>query len=199
MKPASERPQLSRLPFRALGAVAKVIESGDRKYAEGDWITAPERIDGRRDIDSALAHLAEWLGGKDVDEESGESPLAHAAARLLFILERESIGIHAGRWRSGPKPLDGAISSGRRCRYRWVDDIGEEHVCELFKDHKWAHVCGSAEFHPSFVDASAAPFPRCPHVGRNPSEGRWFLCSRRSGHGGEHRFTIPYSAAESGL
>lgn len=99
MKPASERPQLTRLPFRALGAVAKVIESGDRKYAEGDWVLAPQRGDGRRDIDSALSHLAEWLNGKNVDEESGESPLAHAAARLLFVLERQAVGLNPGCWR----------------------------------------------------------------------------------------------------
>lgn len=99
MKPASQRPQLTRLPFRALGAVAKVIESGDQKYAEGDWINAPDRINGRRDLDSALSHIAEWLGGKNFDEESGESPLAHSAARLLFILERQERGRHPGDWR----------------------------------------------------------------------------------------------------
>lgn len=96
---SEHRPELSRLPFRALGAVARVIASGDAKYAPGDWITAPGRVDGRRDLDSALGHIGEWLDGKDVDEESGQSPLAHAAARLLFILEREARGTRAGDWR----------------------------------------------------------------------------------------------------
>lgn len=96
-----ERADLTRLPFRALAIVAKVIESGDRKYQAGDWITAPLRIDGRRDLNSALRHIGEFIEGKDFDEESGESPLAHAAARLLFLLEREARGIKGGGWRIG--------------------------------------------------------------------------------------------------
>lgn len=94
-----ERADLTHLPFRALAIVAKVIESGDRKYQAGDWIMAPQRIDGRRDLNSALRHIAEFIDGKDVDEDSGESPLAHAAARLLFLLEREARGIKGGGWR----------------------------------------------------------------------------------------------------
>lgn len=94
-----ERPDLTRLPWRALSVVAKVIESGDRKYHQGDWIMAPQRVDGRRDLASALRHIGEYVEGKDVDEDSGESPLAHAAARLLFLLEREARGIKGGGWR----------------------------------------------------------------------------------------------------
>lgn len=94
-----ERADLTRLPWRALAVVAKVIESGDRKYAAGDWVVAIERIDGRRDLASALKHIAEWIEGVEVDEDSGQSPLAHAAARLLFLLEREAHGMKAGAWR----------------------------------------------------------------------------------------------------
>ena len=96
-----ERADLTRHPWRALAIVAKVIESGDQKYQAGDWIMAPERIDGRRDLNSALRHIGEYIEGKNVDEDSGESPLAHAAARLLFLLEREARGIKGGGWRIG--------------------------------------------------------------------------------------------------
>ena len=96
-----ERADLTRLPWRALAVVAKVIESGDKKYHQGDWIMAPERVDGRRDLASALRHIGEFVEGQDVDEDSGESPLAHAAARLLFLLEREARGIKGGGWRIG--------------------------------------------------------------------------------------------------
>lgn len=96
-----ERADLTRLPWRALEVVAKVIESGDRKYAAGDWIMAPERIDGRRDLASALRHVGQYIEGQETDEDSGLSPLAHAAARLLFLLEREERGIKGGGWRIG--------------------------------------------------------------------------------------------------
>lgn len=107
-----ERPDLTRLPWRALAVVAKVIESGDRKYQAGDWIMAPQRIDGRRDLASALRHIGEYVEGQDVDEDSGESPLAHAAARLLFLLEREARGIKGGGWRIGRQPLDAESDPG---------------------------------------------------------------------------------------
>lgn len=94
-----DRADLTRLPFRALETVAKVIESGDRKHASGDWIVKPDRIDGRKDLDAALRHIGQYINGQDVDEDSGESPLAHAAARLLFLLEREARGIKGGGWR----------------------------------------------------------------------------------------------------
>lgn len=106
-----ERADLTRLPWRALAIVAKVIESGDRKYHQGDWIHAPERVDGRRDLASALRHIGEYVEGQDVDEDSGESPLAHAAARLLFLLEREARGIKGGGWRIGRTSSEEEIRS----------------------------------------------------------------------------------------
>jgi len=87
---------LTRIPPKALGPIARAIETGDAKYSEGDWI---ER-DSRDDVRAALGHIFEFIGGRDIDEESGEHVLAHAAARLLFILERQARGLEVGSWRA---------------------------------------------------------------------------------------------------
>ena len=92
---SKEAADLTRLPPRALRVVAKVIETGDQKYEERDWISK----DARNDARAALGHLNQWISGVDFDEESDLSPLAHAAARLLFLIEREELSIPIGEWR----------------------------------------------------------------------------------------------------
>lgn len=129
-----ERADLTRLPFRALAIVAKVIESGDRKYQAGDWIMAPARIDGRRDLNSALRHIAEFIEGKDVDEDSGESPLAHAAARLLFLLEREARGIKGGGWRIGTPAVPLACT-----RVGFIEEKQRWFACDRELNHPGGH------------------------------------------------------------
>lgn len=126
-----ERADLTRLPWKALAIVAKVIESGDQKYHQGDWIMAPERVDGRRDLASALRHCGEFIEGKDVDEDSGLSPLAHAAARLLFLLEREARGIKGGGWRIGQPSVP------RACPNHWSSGsaFGPDARCMLELGH----------------------------------------------------------------
>lgn len=130
-----DRADLTRLPWKALEIVAKVIESGDRKYQAGDWIMAPQRIDGRRDLNSSLRHIGEFIEGKDVDEDSGESPLAHAAARLLFLLEREARGIKGGGWRIGQPSVPRAI---RFCP-AFRDRGGKPFLCAFDDGHEGPH------------------------------------------------------------
>ena len=69
--------------------VARVIGTGDAKYADWDWLGRSSRDD----IRGALGHIFEYLDGREVDPESGESPIAHAAARLCFVLERIERGV----------------------------------------------------------------------------------------------------------
>lgn len=91
------KPELTRLPPRALRSVARAIESGDQTYERWDWLERGNEDDAR----AALGHVFEWLGGKDADTHSGEHPVAHAAARLLFILERIERGHDdADDWRA---------------------------------------------------------------------------------------------------
>lgn len=166
-----ERADLTRLPFRALAVVAKVIESGDRKYQAGDWIMAPQRIDGRRDLNSALRHIAEYVEGKDVDEDSGESPLAHAAARLLFLLEREARGIKGGGWRIGKGEV--MTTSPEKAFEELVETVVG-----------WGK---PASLPQPFQIEPRMPFNRCPHLWDSPPLGMRLRCVKRSGHAGEHQ------------
>lgn len=85
---------LTVIPPRALRPVASVIAQGNEKYSEADWLTR----DSRDDLRAALGHILECLAGSDLDG-SGESHVAHAAARLLFVLERQERGAPQHAWR----------------------------------------------------------------------------------------------------
>lgn len=87
---------LTVIPPRALRPVASVIAHGNEKYSEADWLSR----DSREDLRAALGHILECLAGIDIDTSSGESHVAHAAARLLFVLERQERGAAAQHaWR----------------------------------------------------------------------------------------------------
>ena len=89
----SRKPDLTRLPMQALYQVANVIQHGDEKYTRSDWRSTykrtPERINDH--LRAAIGHIAEFLDGEEVDE-SGHHKLAHAAARLLILLDLKSMG-----------------------------------------------------------------------------------------------------------
>ncbi len=173
-----ERADLTRLPWRALAVVAKVIESGDKKYHQGDWIMAPERVDGRRDLASALRHIGEFVEGQDVDEDSGESPLAHAAARLLFLLEREARGIKGGGWRIGEsRTFSEAMEHVRNSPIEemppgnfetWNPIADQEEIARIINGDR------STTFCLAFRDRG----------------GRPYLCELDNGHDGPHSFTV---------
>lgn len=92
MKP---RPDL--IPPKALLAVARVLALGASKHGEH----RPSDRPWREDYAAALRHAFEWAPGAPLDAESGESALAHAAARLLLLLGAELRGELAG---SVPSP-----------------------------------------------------------------------------------------------
>ena len=86
---------LTRIPPLALREVARAIKSGDEKYERWDWIKGNFDDDAR----AALGHINGWLAGTDIDHESGISTLAHAAGRLLMMIERIERGEDIGDWR----------------------------------------------------------------------------------------------------
>jgi len=89
----SRKPDLTRLPMQALYEVANVIQHGDEKYTRSDWRDAhkrtPEEINDH--LRAAIGHIAEFLDGIEIDE-SGHHKLAHAAGRLLILLDLKSMG-----------------------------------------------------------------------------------------------------------
>lgn len=81
--------RVALLPARALLEVAKVMDFGNQdrngeKRGPHGW---RDRCGYLEQADKALSHLLRFLDGEDTDDESGLPALAHAAARVLMLLE----------------------------------------------------------------------------------------------------------------
>lgn len=62
-----------------------MLEFGYTKHGDG-WVTR----DSEDDLSAAVGHiLAVNVRDKTRDPETGRHPLAHAVARLLFVMERD--------------------------------------------------------------------------------------------------------------
>ena len=84
------KPPLARLPLKALREVAFVQLYGAQKY--GDFENYRKGMEITRNASCAIRHIADFMDGQDLDSESGCNHLAHAACRLLFILENIAEG-----------------------------------------------------------------------------------------------------------
>ena len=68
-------------------AIARVRRFGiDKHGSSEDWRTTEPRLH----FDACLRHIEAYLNGEDTDSQSGLSHLAHAAANLMFEIERKS-------------------------------------------------------------------------------------------------------------
>ena len=81
------KPNLSLIPSGLLVPLTKVMELGARKYGPFNWREAPVRYSIY--IDAALRHLYQALDREDIDVESGQSHLAHAAACCAILLDAQ--------------------------------------------------------------------------------------------------------------
>lgn len=77
------KPDLSLIPYEGLEEMAKVLMYGEKKYGRWNW---KGKLNYSRLISAALRHLHKFNSGIDVDKESGELHLAHAACNLMFLL-----------------------------------------------------------------------------------------------------------------
>lgn len=75
------------IPPHAELAIAKVLTFGANKYDRENW----RKLDNIqvRYLDATMRHLNAYRRGEELDVESGESHLAHAACCLMFMLEIE--------------------------------------------------------------------------------------------------------------
>lgn len=64
-------------------SVARVMGFGVEKYGLWDWMKG---YDFSTCYDCTQRHLLAWWDGEDLDPESGEHHLAHAAANLMMLL-----------------------------------------------------------------------------------------------------------------
>jgi hypothetical protein len=82
---------MERLPFAPLAAVARVMDTGAVKYGQRNWRL--DKILASTYVGAMARHtLLEWAQGVDVDEDSGEHPLAHVAACCLIVMDAEGYG-----------------------------------------------------------------------------------------------------------
>ena len=79
------KPPLALLPMAGIRAVSLVQAYGHKKY--GDFFNFKKGIQHSRAISCAMRHLAAHMDGETVDPESGELHLAHAATRILFLIQ----------------------------------------------------------------------------------------------------------------
>ena len=80
----NQKPKLALLPAISVVEVGKVFTFGANKYGENNWRGG---FKWTRLISACLRHVFAFLRGEDLDEESGLSHIAHAAACLLMLLE----------------------------------------------------------------------------------------------------------------
>ena len=78
------KPNYSLIPPKALETIAKVFTHGATKHGDFTYTEKGETLSSQ--ITKAMRHIQEWRMGVSVDAETGESPLAHAASRLIIAL-----------------------------------------------------------------------------------------------------------------
>lgn len=87
---AHTKERWSIAPWRALGSVVRLMTKASGKHGDIAYKDDAPGRDGL-DFDAAMRHAAAYvLHGDKPDAESGEHPLAHAAARLMMIVERHA-------------------------------------------------------------------------------------------------------------
>lgn len=72
------------LPTTALIPVVQVLMFGAKKYSRDNWQRVPDPV--RRYHAALLRHIFAWANGEDLDPESKQHHLAHAACCLLFLM-----------------------------------------------------------------------------------------------------------------
>jgi hypothetical protein len=80
----SGKAELRQVPTSLNFAVAKTLQYGAQKYAEGNWRQGMSWVTV---YDCLQRHMLKWLDGEEVDEESGLPHLYHAACNVAFLIE----------------------------------------------------------------------------------------------------------------
>lgn len=84
IKHDQDKPDMSLLSGYALTEVAKVMTFGKKKYSAHNWRGG---FLWSRPLSACLRHVWAFIGGEDLDPETGLSHIAHAICCLLFVLE----------------------------------------------------------------------------------------------------------------
>ena len=84
------KPSMHFVPMIARLQEAIVMALGAKKYGAYNWRTAP--VIATVYSDAIERHLAQWMDGEDVDEESGVSHLAHVRACCAILIDAQATG-----------------------------------------------------------------------------------------------------------
>ena len=96
MKYDSDKPRMDLLDPHAMEQLAKVLTFGASKYAAHNW---RQGLHKSRLLAAALRHLFAYLGGQDLDPETGLSHVAHAMCCCMFLLGLEHRTELDDRWK----------------------------------------------------------------------------------------------------
>lgn len=83
IKHDSGKPRMELLDPYAMGQVSLVLTKGADKYSAYNWTNG---IAYGRMLGAALRHIFAYIGGEDLDKETGLPHIAHAMAELMFLL-----------------------------------------------------------------------------------------------------------------
>mgnify|MGYP000869992876 CR=1 FL=1 len=92
MKYDQGKADLSLIPPEALVKIAKVLGFGAQKYGRNNWRSDGKNTEWSRTYSSIQRHLHSFWSGEDLDPESGEEHLVHAATQILIFITQ----IHDG-------------------------------------------------------------------------------------------------------
>jgi len=80
---------LTLIPLIALESEARALMFGEKKYGRYNYT---QGFEVSRLTSAALRHIYAYIGGQDVDSESGLHHLGHARANLAMLLHCEQLG-----------------------------------------------------------------------------------------------------------
>lgn len=134
---SEDKPDYTLLSRAFLDGVARVRAAGDCKY--GPIEEAPDRP-MREHISAILRHCYEALDGRTADEESGEHPLFHVAARVaVWAATKHQIaqgrGMQTFKGRSDVAVITKSSEYLDMWVYGAVDPTGVE--CLLYMPPRW--------------------------------------------------------------
>lgn len=86
----AEKPTFDLIPWEALGEIQQILEFGAEKYSPWNWEGG---FNWLRLWNALMRHSFAWVGGEDIDPDSGFSHLSHMGCCILFLISHELRGL----------------------------------------------------------------------------------------------------------
>ena len=88
-KKDSGKPRPALMGVNAMMGLSRVMAFGAKKYSDDNWRSG---MSYKRVADALLRHVIAFLGGEDVDPETGELHMDHAMCNAMFLSEYQHTG-----------------------------------------------------------------------------------------------------------